>query len=159
MNENSKIASKAKGGLNEPPAFASAGGGLRGDFGWADVFEWKLPPAVLDVLLKDRTTGRNIVWGTRDYERAFGAGTGFGENDEIRRELIADRERPVIRPRVVKDAAEQRRRSVDHAEVFTPSWVCNAQNNLVDAAWFRAKSAPFNRELRDRKGELPSCAA
>ena len=79
------------------------------DFGRADVFEWKLPPAVLDVLLKDRTTGRNIVWGTRDYERAFGAGTGFGENDEIRRELIADRERPVIRPRVVKDAAEQRR--------------------------------------------------
>ena len=151
MNENAKIAGEAKGGLNEPSAFASAGGGLRGDFGRADVFEWKLPTAVLDVLLKDRTTGRNIVWGTRDYERAFGAGTGFGEDDEIRREQIADRERPVIRPRVVKDAAEQRRRSVDHAEVFTPSWVCNAQNNLVDAAWFRAKSAPFNRELRDRK--------
>ena len=109
MNENAKIAGEEKGGLNEPPAFASVGGGLRGDFGRADVFEWKLPPAVLDVLLKDRTTGRSIVWGTRDYERAFGAGAGFGENDEIRRELIADRERPVIRPRVVKDAAEQRR--------------------------------------------------
>ena len=39
----------------------------------------------------------------------FGGGQGFGENDEIRRELIADRERPVIRPRVVKNAAEQRR--------------------------------------------------
>ena len=31
---------------------------------------------------------------------------------ELRRELIADRERPVIRPRVVKDAAEQRRQMV-----------------------------------------------
>jgi hypothetical protein len=24
------------------------------------------------------------------------------------------------------------------AEVFTPSWICNAQNNLVDNAWFEA---------------------
>lgn len=27
----------------------------------------------------------------------------------------------------------------DKAEVFTPSWVCNAQNNLVDNQWFGKK--------------------
>jgi hypothetical protein len=31
------------------------------------------------------------------------------------------------------------------AEVFTPSWVCNAQNNLVDEAWFGRKDV-FNTE-------------
>ena len=31
------------------------------------------------------------------------------------------------------------------AEVFTPSWVCNAQNNLVDEAWFGCKDV-FNIE-------------
>ena len=31
------------------------------------------------------------------------------------------------------------------AEVFTPSWVCNAQNNLVDEAWFGRKDV-FNVE-------------
>jgi hypothetical protein len=31
------------------------------------------------------------------------------------------------------------------AEVFTPSWICNAQNNLVDEAWFGRKDV-FNVE-------------
>jgi hypothetical protein len=32
------------------------------------------------------------------------------------------------------------------AEVFTPSWVCNAQNNLVDNAWF-GREGVFNTEM------------
>lgn len=31
------------------------------------------------------------------------------------------------------------------AEVFTPSWICNAQNNLIDNAWF-GKEDVFNYE-------------
>lgn len=31
------------------------------------------------------------------------------------------------------------------AEVFTPSWVCNKQNNLVDEKWF-GYANPFNIE-------------
>ena len=34
------------------------------------------------------------------------------------------------------------------AEVFTPSWVCNAQNNLIDDAWF-GKQGVFNSESPD----------
>ena len=36
-------------------------------------------------------------------------------------------------------------RAKDMAEVFTPAWVCNAQNNLVDEAWFGRKDV-FNIE-------------
>jgi hypothetical protein len=34
------------------------------------------------------------------------------------------------------------------AEVFTPAWVCNKQNNLVDDAWFGSKNS-FNNENED----------
>ena len=54
-----------------------------------DIKEWYIRewmPEVLDVLLMDRTTGKNIMWGTKDYE---GRGKGFGEWDEIKADLIA----------------------------------------------------------------------
>ena len=38
------------------------------------------------------------------------------------------------------------------AEVFTPSWICNAQNNLIDEAWFGRKDV-FNRELTTPDGQ------
>ena len=48
-----------------------------------DIREWYIRermPEVLDILLVDRTTGKNIMWGTKDYE---GRGKGFGEWDAI----------------------------------------------------------------------------
>ena len=112
-----------------------------------DILEWHVPEEVLAVLLKDRSTGRNLIWATDDYTAR---GKGFGANDEMQIEQIADKDHPVIRPRVDKNAEEQRQRSVKRAEVFTPSWICNKQNNLVDAAWFGWKkrdSSPFNTEI------------
>ena len=55
----------------------------------------------------------------------------------------------VIRPRVLKSKENQTDRAKDMAEVFTPSWVCNAQNNLVDEAWFGRKDV-FNVEDSER---------
>ena len=95
--------------------------------------------------------GRNIVWATKDYERQFGVGKGFGEKDEITVESLIDSEHPVIRPRTIKAVAEQHRRSLEKGEVFTPSWICNQQNNLVDSAWFGMKGSPFNVETFDDK--------
>ena len=112
-----------------------------------DILEWKLPGSVLDALLKDRSSGKNILWATEDYVRR---GSGFGAEDEMRSEQVTDHLRPPIRPRVDKNATEQRRRVVQRAEIFTPSWICNKQNNLVDAAWFgwkKPESSPFNEEL------------
>lgn len=96
-----------------------------------DILEWHVPEEVLAVLLKDRSTGRNLIWATDDYTAR---GKGFGANDEMQVAQIADRDHPVIRPRVDKNADEQRQRSVKRAEVFTPSWICNKQNNLLEFA-------------------------
>ena len=96
------------------------------------ILEWHVPEEVLAVLLKDRSTGRNLIWAMDDYTAR---GKGFGANDEMLVAQIVDGDHPVIRPRVDKNAEEQRQRSVKRAEVFTPSWICNKQNNLVDAAW------------------------
>ena len=32
-----------------------------------DIMEWNVPEEVLAVLLKDRSTGRNLIWATDDY--------------------------------------------------------------------------------------------
>lgn len=50
----------------------------------------------------------------------------------------------IIRPRAVKSREEQTKRAKDKAEVFTPAWICNAQNNLIDEAWFGRTEGLFN---------------
>ncbi len=118
-------------------------------------------------LLKDHTTQQNIYWATDSYaylgeEFAFyapitidkitsyispeGRVVTKAEYDEIAKsnpEALANYQE-VIRPRAVKSKEEQTRRAKDKAEVFTPAWVCNAQNNLVDEAWFGRKDGLFN---------------
>ena len=106
-----------------------------------DILEGSIPKTVLDTLLQDHSTQRNIFWGTTDYEHY---GEGFGEYDEITYEKICDNTKIV--PRVLKNRSQQNARSKDMAEVFTPSWVCNAQNNLVDNAWF-GREGVFNTEM------------
>ena len=102
----------------------------------------KLSVSVFKTLLCDHTTGRNIFWATHDYEAL---GTGYGYHSEILPELITGDNGMVIRPRVLKSKENQADRVKNKAEVFTPSWVCNAQNNLVDEAWFGYKDV-FNVE-------------
>lgn len=98
-----------------------------------DILEHDLSPKVLETLLCDHTTGRNIFWATHDYETL---GEGYQYADELSPELISGERAGVVKPRVLKSRENQTDRSKDMAEVFTPSWICNAQNNLVDAAWF-----------------------
>ena len=40
-----------------------------------DMLEWNVPEEVLAVLLKDRSTGGNLIWATDDYA-ARGKGIG-----------------------------------------------------------------------------------
>lgn len=97
-------------------------------------------PEVLEMLLKDHTTQQNIYWATDSYADR---GIGYQFNDPILVENITGDNGMVIRPRSIKSNDEQVKRSKDMAEVFTPSWVCNAQNNLIDEAWFGRKDV-FN---------------
>ena len=105
-----------------------------------------LSPEVLATLLRDHTTGKNIFWATHDYEAL---GSEYDYHSEILPELITGERGMVIRPRVLKSKENQTDRSKDMAEVFTPSWVCNAQNNLVDEAWFGRKDV-FNTEDNEK---------
>ena len=91
----------------------------------------ELSPKVLDILLRDHTTGKKIFWATHDYEAL---GKMYDYHSEILPELITGEQGMVIRPRVLKSKENQTDRSKDMAEVFTPSWICNAQNNLVGDA-------------------------
>ena len=83
-----------------------------------------------------------IIWATDDY-KSYGDAYLFA--CEIKPELITGVYNTIIMPRVLKDKVQQVQRSKDKAEVFTPSWVCNAQNNLIDEAWFGRKDV-FNKE-------------
>ena len=122
----------------------------------ADILEndiLRASPELLDTLLKDHTTSRgdavcNIFWATSDYEHL---GAGYGYNDPILPELITGGNGQVIMSRILKHKDTQSARVRDMAEVFTPSWVCNAQNNLIDEAWFSRKDV-FNTEYTSEDG-------
>ncbi len=90
-------------------------------------------PDVLEVLLRDHTTQKNIFWATDNYNDL---GKGYEYNSQIFSELITRERGNIIMPRVKKNKDLQQMRVRDMAEVFTPSWICNAQNNLIDNAWF-----------------------
>lgn len=102
---------------------------------------------LLAELLKDHTTQRNIFWATDDYASL---GKAYSYYAPITIPCITGVNGSIIQPRVLKTREEQMSRTKDKAEVFTPSWVCNAQNNLVDEAWFGRKDV-FNHEHPETK--------
>ena len=99
-------------------------------------------PDALDLLLIDQTTHKNIFWASKSYEQL---GDGYNFFDSITREKITGENGNVIKPRAAKNKEEQTMRLKVNAEVFTPSWICNKQNNLVDQSWFGRKDV-FNKE-------------
>lgn len=100
---------------------------------------------LLSILLKDNTTKKNIVWGTENYSYN---GYGFGAKDNITIEKVTGIYGEIIKPRTKKSKEEQLRRIKEKAEVFTPSWICNKQNNLADNKWLEYENA-FNFEHED----------
>lgn len=105
---------------------------------------YKIDKRLLSILLFDKSTQRNIRWATDNYADR---GNGYDAEEPISINTISGINGFTIRPRVSKDISEQELRVRSKAEVFTPSWICNAQNNLIDCAWFNKKTSPFNREI------------
>lgn len=103
---------------------------------------YKLDSRLLEILLTDRSSKKNLIWATDNYASR---GFGFQSFDYITVNAIIRRNGSVIKPRVEKSKKEQASRVKDKAEVFTPSWICNAQNNIIDDAWF-GKGNVFNTE-------------
>ena len=101
----------------------------------------KLNKKIIATLLMDRTTNNNILWGTSDYEDY---GAEYSAGNQMKINLITGWNSMPIHPRVFKEQNQKEGRTRERAEVFTPSWVCNAQNNLVDEQWF-GKVDVFNQ--------------
>lgn len=96
----------------------------------------------LKMLLKDKTTGKNIIFATSVYSRN---GISIKETDEITVEALRQGISYQIQPRVLKKREQQQERTRAKAEVFTPSWICNKMNNYCDEEWFGRKNI-FNTE-------------
>lgn len=100
-------------------------------------------PRLLAILLRDQSLSgqglsANISWATNDY--------GYPHSSPILIEQVSGVNRDIIQPRVYKHESLQTARAKDRGEVFTPAWICNAQNNLVDQHWF-GYSNVFNTEI------------
>ena len=116
---------------------------------------------LLKTLLIDRTMTAlnggaevNIKWAVDDYAKEYPDRTGYGCEDQISIDAISSgdgKDLKVVTPRVKKRKEEQERRTAQRAEVFTPSWICNEQNNLVDEAWFGRPDNLFNKPNPDYK--------
>ena len=116
-----------------------------------EIFEQS--PNLLSMLLIDRTLSSensqvNIFWATNNYADL---GVGYQYSDQITLEAITGKNEEVIKPRAVKSREMQQQRSREMAEVFTPSWICNKQNNLIDNTWFGRENV-FNIEVDNPDG-------
>ncbi len=94
-----------------------------------DILENEFQSEVLTLLLRDHTTGHNILWCTHDYESL---GEGYGYHDEVMPEKVTGNNGYIIKPRVLKSKEQQSDRVKDMAEVFTPSWVVKKMVDYVD---------------------------
>jgi hypothetical protein len=86
---------------------------------------------LLDVLLIDRTTKKNIMWATDSYEHY---GKHFEAKKPIKPELVTGIYGKLIQPRAAKSIAEQRLRTKEKGEVFTPLKVIDRMNKQIDWA-------------------------
>ena len=100
--------------------------------------------SLLDLLLKDKSTKKNIIWATDTYEEL---GHGFTDKEPISRSLLLQHA-DIIKPRIQKSQEAQQERTRKKAEVFTPAWLCNLMNNYCDEEWFGRKDI-FNAENDD----------
>ncbi|MBE7004597.1 MAG: restriction endonuclease [Ruminococcaceae bacterium] len=88
---------------------------------------------ILDRLLCDKTTGRNILWATDAYAEL---GPRYERNEEIAPELITGASLGVIKTRARKAFEQQTERTRHRAEVFTPLWIVRKMCDHADETWF-----------------------
>lgn len=87
---------------------------------------------LLNILLADRTTKKNIIWATDSYSRIGNNNDPFHPKRPITPNLVTGVYSRLIQPRAAKSIIEQRRRTKEKAEVFTPKSIVTQMNQLVD---------------------------
>ncbi len=95
---------------------------------------------VLKQLLKDRTTSRHILWGTDAYGSR---GPEYARDQEMEIGQIVGENLGLLKTRAQKAAEQQTERTRQHAEVFTPAWICRMMNDQADREWFGRENVFF----------------
>ena len=100
---------------------------------------------VLDILLTDRTLYKpsrphNIIWATDSYLKY---GKNYAPTKQIKREQVTGVNGKLIQPRAAKSLEEQKYRTKDKAEVFTPLKIVKKMNMAIDWA---SKNWPVSEE-------------
>lgn len=88
-------------------------------------------PDVISNLLFDHNTQSNIL---------------LDNNLEVSIEDLVKSPQTFIQPRYLYSSDNKKALCKRNAEVFTPSWMCNIQNNLIDNQWFEQDNV-FNKVL------------
>jgi len=84
---------------------------------------------LLEILLQDKTTYKNILWATDSYQSK---GEMFAPLAHITTDLVTGIHGSLIQPRAVKSKEEQIYRTREKAEVFTPLSIVKQMNNACD---------------------------
>ncbi|MDO4649515.1 MAG: Eco57I restriction-modification methylase domain-containing protein [Eubacteriales bacterium] len=99
---------------------------------------------LLKRLLEDKTTKTNVIWGTDVYKSL---GREYERDQEIKEALITGLHSGVIKNRARKELEQQNERTRQHAEVFTPLWICKKMNDAAEESWFyKSNPHPFDSE-------------
>lgn len=101
--------------------------------------QWHL----LRLLLQDKTSKKNILWGSDTYAAL---GPAYAHDSQITPELITGKHCYLIRSRAQKRQDQQSARTKTHAEVFTPMWVCSMMNDAIDDEWFGSSRVFFDEQ-------------
>lgn len=94
---------------------------------------------LLNQLLADKTTKRNILWATGAYSSL---GPRYKRGGTITPAAIAGPASGVIKTRAQKAMEQQTERTRQHAEVFTPLWICQKMNDYADLMWSGSGEEP-----------------
>lgn len=84
---------------------------------------------LLEILLKDKTTAKNILWATDSYKKK---GKMFAKHAHIAIDLVTGKNGSLIQPRAIKSKEEQIYRTRVKAEVFTPLSIVKQMNEACD---------------------------
>ena len=84
---------------------------------------------LLEILLQDKTTGKNILWATDSYETM---GQLFAQLAPITTDLVTGKNGNLIQPRAIKSKEEQLLRTREKAEVFTPLSIVKQMNDACE---------------------------
>jgi len=97
---------------------------------------------VLPILLKDKTTKRNIIWATASYASM---GEYYTDSAQMTVNALRNMGANSIQPRILKTQEDQQKRTRTHGEVQTPAWLCCRMNDYLDTTWFERENV-FNTQ-------------